>query len=125
MLPYRLYQFRISAPPTSPLNQTVLTYYLANGDGNIYYQTYDIVNNVLGFADPGQLTDWQLGQYIDPANGDRYQALLPTRRPPAMFTVDTRRGMSNFAFPDWLVLHDGAGNRYPSTFYPEEANLRL
>ena len=114
-LPFRLYVFRSANPPTNPLSQSLLTYYFANGNGSIYYQTYDIPTGTLGFADPGQLTDWVLGQYVEPTDKERYAALQPNRRPQIMFTTDTRRGMSNFALPDWIVLHDGAGNKYDSS----------
>lgn len=57
-----------------------------------------------------------LKERIDTAN-----APLDRNNPPnIMFTVDPRRGIVNFAFPDWIWLYDSNGLPQPSTWTPTD-----
>lgn len=105
--PYGLYIFR------STLTENPLRFFFADGSGPIYYREYDTSTNTLLRNDPVQ------GFPLD-ARGQ----LPPGAQPQIMFTVDPRRGLVNFAFPDWIVLHDSTGNPQPSQFDPDEANQR-
>ncbi len=103
--PYRVYVFR------SGLDAPVLDYFLAMGDGTIHHQTYDTTSG----ATTDALTDFQLD-----ANGQ-----LPLgKRPDLMFTVDVNRGMVNFVFPDWVVLHNANGKPIPSVYNPADVNAQ-
>lgn len=101
--PYRVFVFR------SGLDARVLDYFLATGDGTIHHQTYDTNTGAVTDA----LTDFQLD-----ANGQ-----LPLgKRPDLMFTVDVNRGIVNFAFPDWVVLHNATGKPIPSVYNTADIN---
>lgn len=119
--PYRLYMFR-SSLNANPLKFFYYTGEEGLGDGGYHYnireQTFDTGTGSLISDDPVAFT-------VDPvqlARG-RYM-LLAGRRPDALFTVDIRRGLTNCAFPDYLVLHSSTGVPTPSTYYPQEPNKR-
>jgi len=119
-LPYGLYIFR-SALSDNPLRFFYAEGRLASGqiapggNGVIYYREYDTVNNTLIRNDPVAGFPLDANGHLSPADA----------RPEIMFTVDARRGLVNFAFPDSIVLHDSQGNPQPSRFAPEEVNQRF
>jgi prepilin-type N-terminal cleavage/methylation domain-containing protein len=113
---------------TAPFNLYVYHSSLAGPIFNYYYWD-GTVNSILDFTyNAGNNTSSStavpfypsrfnaLMERINPANPP-----LDRNNPPAiMFTVDPRRGLVNFAFPDWIWLYDANGLPQPSTWTPAD-----
>ncbi len=114
-LPYRLYAYR------SPLNAAVLDYYFYDGSVlpdpsgglrlNIRHRQFDTSSNT-------QTLDAPVNFVVDKTRYLRSGELelLSGFRPEILLTVDNRKGVSGFAFPEWLVMHDSNGDHYDSEF---------
>jgi hypothetical protein len=114
-LPYNLYVYRGS------LANPVLNYFFWDGGtGPIEARTYDTTNNTQTTT-PARFYPKKYDPtktYIDPANPP-----LDINNPPSMmFTVDSRRGLVNFAFPDRIFLYDNTGYAKPSQWKQTAAN---
>jgi prepilin-type N-terminal cleavage/methylation domain-containing protein len=61
----------------------------------------------------------QTGRQIPPPNSNKG---APNNVPLILFSVDARKGIINYAFPDSIMLHDGTGKPVPSQFDPAVLN---
>lgn len=101
---YQVYVFR------SNLNAPVLNYFVGDGSGQITEYTYNTTT--------GQTTSTPTNFGLNPANGT-----FTNPSPLIAFTVDTKKGNVNFAFPASEVLKDANGNVTNEMVYsPAEIN---
>ncbi len=112
-VPFRVMVYR-AAGGADPLKQNPYTYYESVGDGRIVAES---VNP--GAAPPDPSTGTDVGPKSDPSTG------VFTVVPQFAFSVDSERGLVNFAFPSTVMVH-GAAPAYsplPQRYSPQDVNL--
>lgn len=115
LIPYHVFVYRSGNPNTDPLTLNPLDFYETIGDGRIVHPA----NIGPGNTPPDPKTQTDVGPQIRP------DGTWANTAPMFAFTVDSERGIINFAFPWWVLDHDSNDQPAPSRYSPPDINDAL